>query len=166
MQIYWMWTSAIPHKMSYFRSFRLNKHQKPLRKQKYLCPKWPLFLLLSGTFLCAAENEFSIAMAVHSWCYLCLAPDTMNKTIPLHMSFAISAFVHTLISPTISIQTPEIQPQTMYLTSGQFSRKPHGFRSLFTSEESSTDWCFLGEAQDWESSDLNYHLTSLQVSIP
>ena len=26
-------------------------------------------------------------MTVHCWCYLCLVPDTMNKIIPLHLSF-------------------------------------------------------------------------------
>lgn len=66
--------------ISYFRSFRLNKHQKPLWQEKHHHPEWYLFLPHSGILLCVAENELSTDMTGHCWHYLYMVQATMNRT--------------------------------------------------------------------------------------
>lgn len=110
-------TPAIPRIMSYFRNFKLNKHQKPQRKLKHPHPEWFLFLPLSGITFCAAEYELSIDMSIPCWHYLHMDQATMNREI---IPPSISTFVHTVISSTISTKLwkfsfiPYVWPQASF----------------------------------------------------
>lgn len=110
-------TPAISDIMSYFRSFKLNKHQKPQRKLKHLHPEWSLFLPHSGLIFCAVEYELSTDMTIPCWHYLHVAQATINREI---IPPSISTFVHTLFSSTVSTKLwkfsfiPYVWPQASF----------------------------------------------------
>lgn len=156
-----MWTPAILHIMSYFRSFKLNKHQKPLWKQtsppRMISPLTTLWDLIRFCWKRVKYRYHCTLLAL----FAC-GPSYYEQNRDI-VPPNISTFVHTLISSTIWAKLwkisfiPYVWPQAV------FQETPCPWAPLYLWGIPAQIGRLLGRPRS-EDQEFSSHLT--QVSIP